>query len=385
MFVDPRNRSPQRGDRALSTRFLQIYLLLLIVLFGLWVAYPYVQLALFSATQPLPVTARGSLAPMEETAIQVFKRVAPSVVFVTSVEQLRVNLLGSENATVGMGSGFVWDKAGHIVTNDHMVRGAEQVSVRFAGGDFEPAEVVGTAPDYDIAVLRLIEAHRVYPPVMIGSSHDLQVGQTLFAIGNPYGLSHTLTEGVLSALNRRLPTHDGREIGGVIQTDAAIDPGNSGGPLLDSAGRVVGVNTAIVSGSGAFAGVGFAVPIDEVNRVVSDIVRARKVPRPGIGIAALPEAMAAHLGVDGVPVAEVQPGSPAAKADLKGVDVSESRLGDVIVSANGQRVHSVADLAAVLQEVGVGKEVALVVSRDGKTRKVRVPVVDISHAVDKRP
>ncbi len=360
-----------------SDGFARTAIVLLLVILGLWVGYDYLQLALHTQTEPRAVTARGDLSAMEETAVSVFERTAPSVVFVTTVERTRSSVFGGGPARVGTGSGFVWDKAGHIVTNDHVVAGADQVGVRFGAGDLLRAEIIGSAPDYDLAVLRVRGANRTYQPVPLGSSAGLRVGQTVFAIGNPYGLSRTLTQGLVSAVERRLPTSGGREVRGVIQTDAAINPGNSGGPLLDSAGRLIGVNTAIISGSGSFAGIGFAVPVDIVNRVVSTLIREGEVPRPGIGIIALSETMAARLDVDGVVIADVMPGSPAAGANLQGLDARAGRLGDVITHANGKRVHSVADLAVQLQEVGVGNEATLRVTRHGQSRTVRLPVVDM--------
>ena len=166
------------------------------------------------------------------------------------------------------GTGFVWDRAGHIVTNNHVVQGVANIAVRFESGEVAQAQLVGGAPNYDLAVIRVAGARNLPPPIAVGSSADLKVGQAAFAIGNPFGLDQSLTTGVISALKRRLPTSGGREIANVIQTDAAINPGNSGGPLLDSAGRLIGVNTAIFSPSGAYAGIGFAIPVDVVNRVV---------------------------------------------------------------------------------------------------------------------
>jgi 2-alkenal reductase len=343
-----------------------------------WVAFDYVQLAAYSATKERPITPRGSLMQSEETAIKIFKEVSPSVVFVSTLEQLQQ--LSSESAVerVGTGSGFVWDAAGHIVTNYHVVQGAQQIAVRFGSGELHRAVVVGTAPYYDLAVLRVEGAHRLYKPVPLGSSANLQVGQYVYAIGNPYGLSRTLTHGVVSALQRRLPTRGGREVRGVIQTDAPINPGNSGGPLLDSAGRLIGVNSAIISRSGASDGVGFAVPVDLVNRVVTSLIREGRVPTPGIGIAALSEDLTAHLDVDGVVVAAVEPGSPAAMAGLKGIDEETGEVGDVITRVDGKPVHSVADLATQLEQIGVGNKATLTVKGNGSIRKVQVAVIDIS-------
>jgi 2-alkenal reductase len=271
----------------------------------------------------------------------------------------------------------VWDRAGHIVTNHHVVENADRIVVRFGSERMRSATVVGSAPDYDLAVLRVRGAHRTFTPVPVGEAEGLRVGQSVFAIGNPFGLSGTLTTGVVSALGRRLPTSSGREIRGMIQTDAAINPGNSGGPLLDSAGRLIGVNTAIVSGSGAFSGVGFAVPIDVVNRVVPLLIRDGTVPRPGIGIVSLSEEVTARMGISGVVVAEVLRGSPAEAAGLRGIDTRAQELGDVITHVDGVPVGSVADLAAELESAGIGARVDLQVERDGRTRRVEVDVVDI--------
>jgi 2-alkenal reductase len=199
----------------------------------------------------------------------------------------------------------------------------------------------------------------------------------VFAIGNPFGLDQSLTTGVISALKRRLPAASGREISNVIQTDAAINPGNSGGPLLDSAGRVIGVNTAILSPSGTSAGIGFAIPIDVVNRVVPEIIRRGYVPTPGIGIVAASEAAATRAGVDGIAIVNVVPGSSAERAGLRGVDRTTGRIGDVIVGVNGKQVRRLPDLVEELERVGVGKPVALAIKRNGRDITVDVEVTDI--------
>ncbi len=204
--------------------------------------------------------------------------------------------------------------------------------------------------------------------------------QAAFAIGNPFGLDQSLTTGVISALKRRLPTTGGREITNVIQTDAAINPGNSGGPLLDSAGRLIGVNTAIFSPSGSNAGIGFAIPVDVVNRVVPDLIRSGRVPTPGIGIVAGNEAAATRLGAEGVVVVRTVPGSPAERAGLRGIDAARGALGDVIVGANGKPVRRLADLTDHLEQIGVGKTVELTVQRGGSTTTVPVEVTDIGRS-----
>jgi 2-alkenal reductase len=212
---------------------------------------------------------------------------------------------------------------------------------------------------------------------MVGSSADLKVGQAAFAIGNPYGLDQSLTTDIISALNRRLPTNGGREISNVIQTDAAINPGNSGGPLLDSAGRLIGVNTAIYSPSGSNAGIGFAIPVDVVNRIVPELIRNGRVPTPGIGIVTANEAVATRLGVEGVVIVRTTPGSPAEKAGLRGVNPQTGAIGDVIVAANGKPVRQMADLTNEIEQAGVGKPLALTINRGGSKTSVTVQITDI--------
>ncbi len=349
----------------------------LLALATFWVAEPYVRDLLFTVDEPRPVTARGSLSEFEEQAIAVFESAAPSVVYVFT-EQAAGGLFGLGPRSVGTGSGFIWDEAGHVVTNAHVVEGAARVAVRLDTGEAIPAEVIGSAPRYDLAVLRLGRSRARFEPIPIGTSADLVVGQQVFAIGNPFGLTRTLTTGVVSALDRRLPTAGGREIPGVIQTDAAINPGNSGGPLIDSAGRLIGVNTAILSETGAYAGIGFAVPVDIVNEAVPALIKRGTVPQPGIGIAVAPEELTAHIGVAGVVVAEVLPDTPAEQAGLRGIDYRRQRLGDVITHVNGEPTPTLAELATELEEVGIGNEAELTVLRAGRELTVTVEVIDIS-------
>ncbi|GJE28315.1 S1C family serine protease [Methylobacterium organophilum] len=372
-------------------RFVRIALGLTLGLLIAFVAQPYILAFFYAADAPRAVTARGDLSSAEQSTVELFARASPSVVHVFAQAAAQGRSLmdldeeGSEQqqgSGTQTGTGFVWDAAGHIVTNNHVVQGATQgggsISVRLSNGEVVGASVVGTAPNYDLAVLRLGRVAKMPPPLAIGSSADLKVGQSAFAIGNPFGLDHTLTTGVISALQRRLPTQEGRELSGVIQTDAAINPGNSGGPLLDSAGRLIGVNTAIFSPSGASAGIGFAVPVDVVNRVVPDLIRNGRVRNPGIGIIAGQEATAARLGIDGVVVLRVLPGSPAARAGLRGVDPQTSEIGDVIVGVNDRPVHRLADLNAAVEAAGLDSAVTLLVERDGRIRKVRVDTADIA-------
>ncbi|MCJ2049051.1 S1C family serine protease [Methylobacterium sp. J-070] len=368
-------------------RTVRIVLAAVLVLLALYVAEPYLQPLLYAANTPRAVTARGDLAQSETATIALFERASPSVVhvFAQGAAQNR-DLLdldeGGEQGGTQTGTGFVWDGAGHVVTNTHVVQNAAQsggsVSVRMSDGTVVPASLVGLAPSYDLAVLRLGRVAQMPPPLAIGTSADLKVGQSAFAIGNPFGLDHTLTTGVISAVRRRMPTSEGRELSGVIQTDAAINPGNSGGPLLDSAGRLIGVNTAIVSPSGASAGIGFAIPVDVVNRVVPELIRVGRVRNPGIGIIAAQEAATARLGIDGVVIVRVLPGSPAAQAGLRGVAPQTGDIGDVIVEANGRAVHRLADLTAAIEETGLGAPVTLKVERDGRVRQVRLTTTDVA-------
>jgi 2-alkenal reductase len=361
----------------MGERLTRIVIIALLIVLGVYIAQPYVDRLLFSATTPRAVQPRGSLSDLERSTIELFERDSPSVVQVVARSSAGEMLQNEGEGAAQSGTGFVWDEAGHIVTNDHVVQGTDTVAVRFASGQVSRAKILGTAPNYDLAVLQLDNARSLPPPLPIGTSSDLKVGQLVFAIGNPFGLDQSLTTGIISALKRRLPTSSGREISDVIQTDAAINPGNSGGPLLDSAGRVIGVNTAILSPSGTSAGIGFAIPIDIVNRVVPEIIRRGYVPTPGIGIVAANEAVATRAGADGVVIMQTVPGSGAERAGLRGVDVNAQRLGDVIVGVNGKPVHRLSDLTQELERVGVGKKVTLAVKRDGRDMSVDVDVTDI--------
>jgi 2-alkenal reductase len=357
----------------MQDRATRIIMLVVAVLLAILVLQPYVNTYLYSAREPRPVAARGDLAEFERTTIQVFETVAPSVVQVVALQGR--GPAGGEPA--GSGTGFVWDAAGHVVTNEHVVENGASFVVRLASGEVLPAEVVGRAPNYDLAVLRLQRQSGLPAPLNVGSSADLKVGQAAFAIGNPFGLDQSLTTGIISALKRRLPTSGGREIADVIQTDAAINPGNSGGPLLDSAGRLIGVNTAIYSPSGTSAGIGFAIPVDVVNRVVPELIRTGRVPTPGIGILAGDETLAAQLGVTGVIVAGVVPGSPAEQAGLRGVDTRAGIIGDVIVGVDDAPVRRLSDLTDRLERVGVGNKVSLAIRRNNRSETVEVAIVDV--------
>jgi len=344
---------------------------------ALWLAQPYVNGASFSATSaPRAVAPRGDLTEAERATIAVFERASPSVVQISGLAKAEeVPAAGEEE--VQSGSGFVWDAAGNIVTNDHVVQHTRETMVRFGSGESAKAQIVGVAANYDLAVIRVEDVKALPPPIAIGTSADLKVGQFAYAIGNPFGFDMTLTTGVVSALKRRLPSSGGREIADVIQTDAPINPGNSGGPLLDSAGRVIGVNTAIFSPAGSSAGVGFAIPIDIVNRIVPQLISTGRVPTPGIGIVVASEGAVTRLGIDGVIILTTDSGSPAERAGLRGMDRAHKKLGDIIVGAGGKPVHRLTDLTDELDRVGIGGKVKLSVKRESANRSVEVDVVDV--------
>jgi len=322
---------------------------------------------------PRPVVPRGELTAEEKSNISIFETSKSSVVFISTRE--RVFDFWSRNVMTvprGTGSGFIWDKDGHVVTNLHVIAGAADANVKLADGRDYSADLVGVSRAHDIAVLRIRIPVNPPAPIPIGTSHDLLVGQKVFAIGNPFGLDWTLTTGIVSALDRSLTGESGSVIQHLIQTDAAINPGNSGGPLLDSAGRFIGINTAIYSPSGASAGVGFAVPVDTVNRVVPEIISKGHYAPPGLGIETdevLSQAVARQLGVTGAAVLKVHANSTGAKAGLRGIRVGPRDSvtpGDVIVAVNGKDVDSAARLAARLDDFKIGEIIKLTVWRDGK-------------------
>jgi S1-C subfamily serine protease len=333
---------------------------------------------------PRQVTPRGPLAADEETTIAIVQNASPSVVQVVSTLAARGNAFSLNQQVIpkGMGTGIVWqvrNDGAYVVTNYHVIQGANGADITLADNSTWPAQLVGLDKDRDLAVLWISAPRSRLHEILIGTSHDLKVGQKVFAIGNPFGLDRTLTTGIVSALGREIEADDGRSLKGTIQTDAAINPGNSGGPLLDSAGRLIGVNTAILSPSKASAGIGFAIPVDDVNRVVTQLIRYGKAVRPGLGIHEAPDQLARKLGLNGVLILGVDRGGPAAKAGLRPTrrDLSgQIRLGDVIVALDGQKVTSTDEewdksppsrkLFDVLDRHNVGDTVTVTVERDGK-------------------
>jgi len=373
-------QSPFRRQ-AMRDRLSRLMLVLLVLMLGVLIAQPYIDRALFTASAPRLVETRSGLPDIEKATIALFERVSPSVVQVVGKPAGDLSgMVGGEGAGAQSGTGFIWDGAGHVVTNNHVVSGSGELGVRLATGEVVGASMVGTAPNYDLAVIRLRSPRHLPPPIAVGSSADLKVGQSAYAVGNPFGLDQSLTTGVISALKRRLPTSGGREISNVIQTDAAVNPGNSGGPLLDSAGRLIGVNTAIISPSGSNAGIGFAIPVDIVNRVVPELISKGRVPTPGIGIVAADEAVSTRLGVEGVIVVRALPGLPAAAAGLRGVNGAAGEIGDVITGANGKPVRRLSDLTDQLEAVGAGGTIELSVARDGRATTVQINVADVGRS-----
>jgi len=359
--------------------FKRIFALTLSIFFLMtaWQMLPLVQeLIIMKNAQPRPITPRGDLAEDEKTTIELFNKTKNSVVYIstakTVIDPWTRNIY---NIPKGTGSGFVWDNVGHIVTNYHVIQGASEARVRLSDGRDYPAILIGASPSHDLAVLRINVPIKRPQPVMIGTSHDLKVGQKAFAIGNPFGLDWTLTTGIISALDRSMTEENGAVIHHLIQTDAAINPGNSGGPLLDSAGRLIGVNTAIYSPSGAYAGIGFAIPIDTVNRIVPQLIAYGKYLEPTLGIEIderINEIAQAKLGFDGVMVLKAIPGTSAYKAGLQGVIIypdGSFEPGDIILSIDGKAVRSVNDIREILENYKVGDTVNVEIARDGKIIK----------------
>lgn len=356
-----------------------LLLVLLVPIAGLlvWWFWPAGGSGLNAEIQPRTVSARGDLAGLEKTNIDIYEHVSPCVVQVTNLAQ-RGSLFGLDVQQVpeGVGSGFVWDQEGHIVTNFHVVKNADAAQVTLADHSSYEAQQVWVYPDQDIAVVWIRAPRQKLHPIAIGSSHDLKVGQLTYALGDPFGLDQTMTMGIVSALDRQIQSVNRTPIRGVIQTSAPINPGNSGGPLIDSAGRLIGMNTAILSPSGTFAGIGFAIPVDDINRIVTQLIRHGKVVRPGLGVHVAQDQQARRLGVDhGALILRVLPDSAAAKAGLRGTTrdrFGHFHLGDVILAVDDKPVNNVQDLYAALEAHQVGDTVSLTLERDENQERVEV-------------
>ncbi|KAM0912600.1 hypothetical protein ACQ4PT_012693 [Festuca glaucescens] len=313
----------------------------------------------------------------ELATVRLFKDNTPSVVYITNLA-VRQDAFTLDVLEVpqGSGSGFVWDKNGHIVTNFHVIRGASDLRVTLADQTVYETQVVGFDQDKDVAVLSIQAPKDKLRPLPVGVSADLLVGQKVYAIGNPFGLDHTLTTGVISGLRREISSAaTGRPIQDVIQTDAAINPGNSGGPLLDSAGNLIGVNTAIYSPSGASSGVGFSIPVDTVGGIVDQLIQFGKVTRPILGIKFAPDQSVEQLGLSGVLVLDAPPNGPAGKAGLQSTKrdaYGRLILGDIITSVNGTKVGNGSDLYRILDQCKVGETVTVEVLRGDQKEKIAV-------------
>jgi S1-C subfamily serine protease len=358
-------------------RSIRILLLILITLIALFLFLPNIENIWSSMhAEPRSVTARGALSPAEKTNIEIFEQSSPSVVYITTLEDT-LNLWTRDITRIprGTGSGFIWDRKGHIITNYHVLEGASAVRIRLSDQRTFNATLIGASPEHDLAVLRIPITSNMPKPLTLGTSHDLQVGQATYAIGNPFGLDHTLTTGVISALNRSIDNNNGSTIEGLIQTDAAINPGNSGGPLLDSAGRLIGINTALYSPSGTYSGIGFAVPVDTVNRIVPQIIKKGHYQRPKLGITInekLNKEITKDLGTLGVAVIEVQPNSAAQRAGLRGVTIQNTALipGDIIVGIDQHQIETTQMLLSTLEKYDIGDTVKVKLLRDDHAREV---------------
>jgi S1-C subfamily serine protease len=335
---------------------------------GVWVA---------SEQQPAHAgkTPASSLAEYENATVELFRQAAPSVVYITTVA-LQRDLFSFDARKIerGSGSGIIWDRRGHVVTNFHVIRGAQGARVTLFDHSTWDAKLVGVAPEKDLAVLRIEAPDDVLQPIPVGTTQDLLVGQHVFAIGNPFGFDQTLTTGVISALGREIESAGNVPIRDVIQTDAAINPGNSGGPLLNSGGALVGVNTAIYSPSGAYAGIGFAIPADTVRWVATDLIAHGRLIRPSLGIDVASSQLARRLRVEGVLILNVKPDGAADKAGLQPTRRTRGgiSLGDVIVSIDGEQVTDSDDLLLAIERYEVGQTMVVTVIREG--RKVPVQV-----------
>ncbi|KAK9117136.1 hypothetical protein Sjap_016083 [Stephania japonica] len=334
-------------------------------------------LADVDAASAFVVTPPRKLQQDELATVRLFKENTPSVVYITNLA-VRQDAFTLDVLEVpqGSGSGFVWDADGHIVTNYHVIRGASDLRVTLADQSTYEAQVVGYDQDKDVALLRISAPKEKLRPIPVGVSADLLVGQKVYAIGNPFGLDHTLTTGVISGLRREISSAaTGRPIQDVIQTDAAINPGNSGGPLLDSSGNLIGINTAIYSPSGASSGVGFSIPVDTVSGIVEQLVKFGKVTRPILGIKFAPDQSVEQLGLSGVLVLDAPANGPAGKAGLQPTKrdaYGRLILGDIITSINGKKVTNGSDLYRILDQCKVGEKVIVEVIRGDQKEKIPV-------------
>lgn len=327
-----------------------------------------------------------TLLPGERNTVEIFQKHSPKVVFVHRLAKVMNQSLEPMSVTAGAGSGIIWDNKGHVVTNFHVVNGAEELAISI-GKLTVPVKVIGAEPRKDIAVLQIknpkvLKKLNSYQPFKLVFTKDLLVGQKAIAIGNPFGLDHTLTTGVISALGRQVPGVGGVSIRDMIQTDASVNPGNSGGPLLDSQGRLIGMNTAIYSNSGSSAGIGFAVAADDLERIVPQIIQNGRVKLSGIGIQRVEPSVARKLGVKrGILILKVLPHTPAAEAGLRGSyrdQWGRIRLGDIIIGLNGKPIINYDELYNQLIDIPIGDAITITVLRGGKKIQHTFKTIDIS-------
>ena len=362
--------------------YIKLLRLIIWLIFSLYLIYlllpTFEKHLIYKNAEPRVVSARGNLADLEKSTIDIFNHTSPSVVFISTHKVVR-SFWSRDIRKVpkGTGSGFIWDEYGHLVTNYHVIEGASEANIRLNDGRTYQARLVGGSPNHDLAVLKIDVNFDLPPAVPIGTSDDLQVGQSVFAIGNPFGLDYTLTSGIVSALNRSLSSDSNLIINNLIQTDAAINPGNSGGPLLDSAGRLIGINTAIYSPSGAYAGIGFAVPVNTVNRVIPQLIANGRYNSPSLGISIddnINSQITRQLGIQGVVILDIEPNSPASKVMLQSAKITRFgiTLGDVIQSVNEVQITNVKSLLSALDNYNSGDTVSIGIMRDNNVIVVQI-------------
>ncbi len=326
----------------------------------------------------VPTSLNSKLTTAEQANIRLFERSRPSVCFITT-STLQQSFFSRDITEIprGTGSGFVWDNEGHIVTNFHVIKGADRATVTLSDQSVWDAELVGIAPEKDLAVLKIDAPRSTLRPIPVGQSDVLRVGQNVYAIGNPFGLDQTLTTGIVSALGREIESQAGIPIRDVIQTDAAINPGNSGGPLLNSSGELIGVNTAIYSPSGASAGIGFSIPVDAVSWVVPELIEFGKIRRPTLGVNLADQRFLENNGLEGALIINVTPGSTAEKSGIRPTrrdDYGRIQLGDIIIGFNKEKIKTNGDLILALEKYDPGDVVELTVLRGDKKVVIELPL-----------
>ena len=359
---------------------LTVWTIVIVVIF--FIGKPYLKGWLLENEAPVrQVTERGDYLSDERNTINIFQRTSPSVVFISTTVDARVNPWSRTvtQTPSGTGSGFIWDNKGHVVTNYHVIKDSASASIRLSDQRIYDGVLVGASPRHDLAVLKINIPIDRPAPVPIGTSKDLLVGQKVYAIGNPFGLDYTLTTGIISALGRSIDSDAGGRIESLIQTDAAINPGNSGGPLIDSSGRLIGINTAIFSPSGSSSGIGFAIPVDNVNRIIPQLIATGRYTRPVLGVQMderYNNSIKQRYNISGVVVLGITKNSGADRAGLMGITQLDSRgtLGDIIQKINGREVNTVDDFLDILDEYTVGDEVELTLLRGNKEVNVMVPL-----------